>query len=105
MEVNEKVYDITIIGGGPARLIYRILWRYETGIRKNHRKPTAIAADNYPPFILKNTSMISQVFPKCCAQELVNNLKEQMAKVRTDRCLGTIRSRSGESRPMAFFKF
>lgn len=79
MKENEKVYDITIIGGGPAGLF--------TAFYGGMRQASVKIIESLPQLggqlsALYPEKYIYDVagFPKVRAQELVNNLKEQMAK-------------------------
>lgn len=79
MKEDQKVYDITIIGGGPAGLF--------TAFYGGMRQATVKIIESLPQLggqlaALYPEKYIYDVagFPKVRAQELVNNLKEQMAK-------------------------
>ncbi|SFC29333.1 thioredoxin reductase (NADPH) [Bacillus sp. OV322] len=79
MEENEQVFDITIIGGGPVGLF--------TAFYGGMRQATVKIIESLPQLggqlsALYPEKYIYDVagFPKVRAQELVNNLKEQMSK-------------------------
>ncbi len=79
MGEENKVYDITIIGGGPAGLF--------TAFYSGMRQASVKLIESLPQLggqlaALYPEKYIYDVagFPKVRAQELVNNLKEQMAK-------------------------
>ena len=76
---NQKVYDITIIGGGPTGLF--------TAFYGGMRQASVKIIESLPQLggqlsALYPEKYIYDVagFPKIRAQELINNLKEQMAK-------------------------
>ncbi|MHC0039004.1 NAD(P)/FAD-dependent oxidoreductase [Pseudoneobacillus sp. C159] len=79
MNEDQKVYDITIIGGGPTGLF--------TAFYGGMRQASVKIIESLPQLggqlsALYPEKFIYDVagFPKVRAQELVNNLKEQMAK-------------------------
>jgi ferredoxin/flavodoxin---NADP+ reductase len=79
VQKNQKVYDITIIGGGPTGLF--------TAFYGGMRQASVKIIESLPQLggqlsALYPEKYIYDVagFPKVRAQELVNNLKEQMAK-------------------------
>lgn len=79
MKEDQKVYDITIIGGGPAGLF--------TAFYGGMRQASVKIIESLPQLggqlsALYPEKYIYDVagFPKVRAQELINNLKEQMAK-------------------------
>ncbi|RSD27521.1 NAD(P)/FAD-dependent oxidoreductase [Mesobacillus subterraneus] len=79
MKEDQKVYDITIIGGGPAGLF--------TAFYGGMRQASVKIIESLPQLggqlsALYPEKYIYDVagFPKIRAQELINNLKEQMAK-------------------------
>ncbi|WP_059173600.1 NAD(P)/FAD-dependent oxidoreductase [Bacillus sp. FJAT-27445] len=79
MQEEQKVYDITIIGGGPVGLF--------TAFYGGMRQASVKIIESLPQLggqlsALYPEKYIYDVagFPKVRAQELVNNLKEQMAK-------------------------
>jgi len=79
MNEDQKVYDITIIGGGPSGLF--------TAFYGGMRQASVKIIESLPQLggqlsALYPEKYIYDVagFPKIRAQELVNNLKEQMAK-------------------------
>jgi ferredoxin/flavodoxin---NADP+ reductase len=79
MKEDQKVYDITIIGGGPAGLFtafYGGMRQASVKIIESLPQLGGQLAALYPE---KNIYDVAG-FPKIRAQELVNNLKEQMAK-------------------------
>ncbi|WP_175990489.1 ferredoxin--NADP reductase 2 [Bacillus sp. Marseille-Q1617] len=86
MKEDQKVYDITIIGGGPTGLF--------TAFYGGMRKASVKIIESLPQLggqlsTLYPEKYIYDVagFPKVKAQDLVNNLKEQMAKFETTICL------------------
>lgn len=86
MKVDQTVYDITIIGGGPTGLF--------TAFYGGMRQATVKLIESLPQLggqlsALYPEKYIYDVagFPKVRAQELVNNLKEQMAKFNQTICL------------------
>ncbi len=87
MKEDQKVYDITIIGGGPTGIF--------TAFYGGMRKASVKIIESLPQLgvtimlLLYPEKYIYDVagFPKVKAQELVNNLKEQMAKFETTICL------------------
>ncbi|MFJ7745261.1 NAD(P)/FAD-dependent oxidoreductase [Peribacillus sp. NPDC097295] len=79
MDVNEKVYDITIIGGGPVGLF--------TAFYGGMRQTSVKIIESLPQLGGQLSALYPEKyiydiagFPKVLAQDLVNNLKEQMAK-------------------------
>lgn len=79
MQENQKVYDITIIGGGPVGLF--------TAFYGGMRQASVKVIESLPQLggqlsALYPEKYIYDVagFPKIRAQELINNLKQQMAK-------------------------
>ena len=79
MQENQKVYDITIIGGGPTGLF--------TAFYGGMRQASVKIIESLPQLggqlsALYPEKYIYDVagFPKIRAQELINNLKEQMKK-------------------------
>lgn len=79
MDVNEKVYDITIIGGGPVGLF--------TAFYGGMRQTSVKIIESLPHLGGQLSALYPEKyiydiagFPKILAQDLVNNLKEQMAK-------------------------
>src|SRR3954465_7301377 len=79
MNEDTKIYDITIIGGGPVGLF--------TAFYGGMRQASVKIIESLPQLggqlsALYPEKYIYDVagFPKVRAQELVNNLKEQMAK-------------------------
>jgi ferredoxin/flavodoxin---NADP+ reductase len=83
LEVNEKVYDITIIGGGPVGLF--------TAFYGGMRQASVKIIESLPQLGGQLSALYPEKyiydiagFPKVRAQELVNNLKEQMAKFEQD---------------------
>src|SRR3954454_18243996 len=86
MKEDKQVYDITIIGGGPVGLF--------TAFYGGMRQATVKIIESLPQLggqlsALYPEKYIYDVagFPKILAQELVNNLKEQMAKFDPTICL------------------
>src|SRR3954454_6821124 len=86
MKEDKQVYDITIIGGGPVGLF--------TAFYGGMRQATVKIIESLPQLggqlsALYPEKYIYDVagFPKVRAQELVNNLKEQMAKFNPDVAL------------------
>ena len=83
---DQKVYDITVIGGGPTGLF--------TAFYGGMRKASVKVIESLPQLggqlaTLYPEKYIYDVagFPKVKAQDLVNNLKEQMSKFETTICL------------------
>jgi ferredoxin/flavodoxin---NADP+ reductase len=86
LKEDQKVYDITIIGGGPTGLF--------TAFYGGMRKASVKIIESLPQLggqlsTLYPEKYIYDVagFPKVKAQDLVNNLKEQMSKFETTICL------------------
>lgn len=86
MKEDQKVYDITIIGGGPIGLF--------TAFYGGMRQASVKIIESLPQLggqlsALYPEKYIYDVagFPKIRAQELINNLKEQMAKFSPTTCL------------------
>lgn len=79
MKVDKQVYDITIIGGGPVGLFtafYGGMRQASVKIIESLPQLGGQLAALYPEKYIYDVAG----FPKVRAQELVNNLKEQMAK-------------------------
>lgn len=79
MKEDQKIYDITIIGGGPAGLFtafYGGMRQTSVKIIESLPQLGGQLAALYPEKFIYDVAG----FPKVRAQELVNNLKEQMAK-------------------------
>jgi ferredoxin/flavodoxin---NADP+ reductase len=79
MKEDHKVYDITIIGGGPTGLFtafYGGMRQASVKIIESLPQLGGQLAALYPEKYIYDVAG----FPKVRAQELVNNLKEQMAK-------------------------
>ncbi|MGX2961473.1 NAD(P)/FAD-dependent oxidoreductase [Peribacillus sp. JNUCC 23] len=79
MEENQKVYDITIIGGGPVGLF--------TAFYGGMRQASVKIIESLPQLGGQLSALYPEKyiydiagFPKVRAQELIDNLKEQMAK-------------------------
>lgn len=79
MEENQKIYDITIIGGGPVGLF--------TAFYGGMRQASVKIIESLPQLGGQLSALYPEKyiydiagFPKVRAQELVDNLKEQMAK-------------------------
>ncbi len=86
MKEDSQVYDITVIGGGPTGLF--------TAFYGGMRKASVKVIESLPQLggqlaTLYPEKYIYDVagFPKIKAQDLVNNLKEQMKKFETTICL------------------
>jgi ferredoxin/flavodoxin---NADP+ reductase len=86
LKEDQKVYDITIIGGGPTGLF--------TAFYGGMRKASVKIIESLPQLggqlsTLYPEKYIYDVagFPKVKAQDLVNNLKEQMAQFEPTICL------------------
>ncbi|MFC4323495.1 ferredoxin--NADP reductase 2 [Litchfieldia salsa] len=86
MKEDQKVYDITVIGGGPAGLF--------TAFYGGMRQASVKIIESLPQLggqlsALYPEKYIYDVagFPKIRAQELIDNLKEQMAKFDPTICL------------------
>lgn len=83
---TNKVYDITIIGGGPVGMF--------TAFYGGMRQATVKIIESLPQLGGQLSALYPEKyiydiagFPKVRAQELVNNLKEQMAKFEPTVCL------------------
>lgn len=79
MEVNEKVFDITVIGGGPVGMF--------TAFYCGMRHASVKIIESLPQLGGQLSALYPEKFiydiagfPKVRAQELINNLKEQMDK-------------------------
>ncbi len=79
LEENQKVYDITIIGGGPVGLF--------TAFYGGMRQASVKIIESLPQLGGQLSALYPEKyiydiagFPKVRAQELIDNLKEQMAK-------------------------
>jgi len=79
MNENQKVYDITIIGGGPTGLFtafYGGMRQASVKIIESLPQLGGQLSTLYPEKYIYDVAG----FPKIRAQELINNLKEQMSK-------------------------
>jgi ferredoxin/flavodoxin---NADP+ reductase len=86
LKEDQKVYDITIIGGGPTGLFtafYGGMRKASVKIIESLPQLGGQLATLYPEKYIYDVAG----FPKVKAQDLVNNLKEQMAKFETTICL------------------
>ncbi|WP_018132467.1 NAD(P)/FAD-dependent oxidoreductase [Effusibacillus pohliae] len=86
LKVDEKVYDITIIGGGPTGLFaafYAGIRDMSTKIIDSLPQLGGQLAELYPEKYIYDVAG----FPKVYAKDLVNNLKEQMAPYNPTICL------------------
>ena len=79
VEVNEKVFDITVIGGGPVGMF--------TAFYGGMRQASVKIIESLPQLGGQLSALYPEKFiydiagfPKVRAQELINNLKEQMGK-------------------------
>lgn len=79
MKMNKQVYDITIIGGGPVGMF--------TAFYGGMRKASVKIIESLPQLGGQLSALYPEKFiydiagfPKVRAQELINNLKEQMSK-------------------------
>ena len=79
MKMNEQVYDITIIGGGPVGMF--------TAFYGGMRQASVKIIESLPQLGGQLSALYPEKFiydiagfPKVRAQELINNLKEQMSK-------------------------
>ena len=79
MEVNEEVFDITVIGGGPVGMF--------TAFYGGMRQASVKMIESLPQLGGQLSALYPEKFiydiagfPKVRAQELINNLKEQMSK-------------------------
>ncbi|MEH6888715.1 NAD(P)/FAD-dependent oxidoreductase [Bacillus sp. JJ864] len=86
MTENQKVYDITIIGGGPTGLF--------TAFYGGMRQASVKIIESLPQLGGQLSALYPEKyiydiagFPKIRAQELINNLKEQMNKFEPTICL------------------
>jgi thioredoxin reductase len=87
MKEDQKVYDVTIIGGGPTGLFaafYGGLRQMSVKIIESLPQLGGQLAALYPEKYIYDVAG----FPKIRAQELVNQLKEQMEKFSPTVCLG-----------------
>src|SRR3954464_12811784 len=78
MKEDTKVYDVTIIGGGPAGMFtafYGGMRQLEVKLIESLSQLGGQLAALYPEKYIYDVAG----FPKVRAQELVNNLKEQMS--------------------------
>lgn len=86
LKVDEKVYDITIIGGGPVGLFsafYAGIRDMSTKIIDSLPQLGGQLAELYPEKYIYDVAG----FPKVYAKDLVNNLKEQMTPHNPTVCL------------------
>lgn len=86
MREDTKIYDITIIGGGPVGLFtafYGGMRQASVKIIESLPQPGGQLTALYPEKYIYDVAG----FPKIRAQELVNNLKEQMEKFEQTVCL------------------
>lgn len=86
LKVDEKIYDITIIGGGPVGLFasfYSGIRNMSTKIIDSLPQLGGQLAELYPEKYIFDVAG----FPKVYAKDLVNNLKEQMAAYNPKVCL------------------
>jgi thioredoxin reductase (NADPH) len=86
LRVDDKVYDITIIGGGPVGLFsafYSGIRDMSTKIIDSLPQLGGQLAELYPEKYIYDVAG----FPKVYAKDLVNNLKEQMAPYNPTVCL------------------
>ncbi len=79
MEINEEVFDITVIGGGPVGMF--------TAFYGGMRQASVKMIESLPQLGGQLSALYPEKFiydiagfPKVRAQELINNLKEQMSK-------------------------
>lgn len=86
MVEDQKVYDITIIGGGPVGLF--------TAFYGGMRQASVKIIESLPQLGGQLSALYPEKyiydiagFPKIRAQELINNLKEQMSKFQPTVCL------------------
>ncbi len=87
LKEDQKVYDITILGGGPTGLFaafYGGLRNASVKVIESLPQLGGQLATLYPEKYIYDVAG----FPKIKAQELVNNLKEQMAMFSPTVCLG-----------------
>lgn len=96
MNEDPKIYDITIIGGGPVGLFtafYAGMRQASINIIESLPQLGGQLSALYPEKFIYDIAG----FPKVSAQNLVNNLIEQMNQFKVDHCLGqtvqTIRRR------------
>ncbi|MED1205908.1 NAD(P)/FAD-dependent oxidoreductase [Heyndrickxia acidicola] len=86
MKEDEKVYDITIIGGGPTGLFtafYGGMRQTSVKIIESLPQLGGQLSTLYPEKYIYDVAG----FPKIKAQDLVNNLKEQLSRFSTEFCL------------------
>jgi thioredoxin reductase (NADPH) len=86
LKEDEKVYDITIIGGGPTGLFtafYGGMRQTSVKIIESLPQLGGQLSTLYPEKYIYDVAG----FPKIKAQDLVNNLKEQLSRFSTEFCL------------------
>jgi thioredoxin reductase len=86
LKEDEKVYDITIIGGGPTGLFtafYGGMRQTSVKIIESLPQLGGQLSTLYPEKYIYDVAG----FPKIKAQDLVNNLKEQLSRFSTEVCL------------------
>jgi thioredoxin reductase len=86
MSQNDQVFDITIIGGGPVGMFaafYAGMRQLSVKIIENLPQLGGQLSALYPEKYIYDIAG----FPKIRAQELVNNLKEQMGQFNPTICL------------------
>lgn len=86
LKADEKVYDITIIGGGPVGLFaafYAGIRNMSTKIIDSLPQLGGQLAELYPEKYIYDVAG----FPKVYAKDLINNLKEQMSPYNPTVCL------------------
>ncbi|MEB2298844.1 NAD(P)/FAD-dependent oxidoreductase [Lysinibacillus xylanilyticus] len=87
MDGNSKLYDITIIGGGPVGLFtafYAGMRQASINIIESLPQLGGQLSALYPEKFIYDVAG----FPKVSAQNLVNNLTQQMNQFKVDQCLG-----------------
>lgn len=102
LKVDEKVYDITIIGGGPVGLFsafYAGIRDLSTKIIDSLPQLGGQLVELYPEKYIYDVAG----FPKVYAKDLINNLKEQMAPYNPTVCLNE-RVVGLEKQPDGIFK-
>jgi ferredoxin/flavodoxin---NADP+ reductase len=86
LKEDEKVYDVTIIGGGPTGLFtafYGGMRQTSVKIIESLPQLGGQLSTLYPEKYIYDVAG----FPKIKAQDLVNNLKEQLSRFSTEVCL------------------
>ncbi|MFP3415950.1 NAD(P)/FAD-dependent oxidoreductase, partial [Bacillus sp. SIMBA_074] len=86
MQKDEQIYDITIIGGGPAGLFtafYGGMRQASVKIIESMPQLGGQLSALYPEKYIYDVAG----FPKVLAQDLINNLKDQISRFQQTVCL------------------